>query len=222
MSQPQETQDAAARNRITTHMNADHHDSIIRYLQHYAHLPLWTASNSKMTDVDLSSMTFTAGGKIHRIPFTPPLKSYRETRERVVEMDQECLAALGRSDVTVTEFVPPRGMDLVVFVVVAATLVAYGQRWWFEQGGVVEKVLGAGFAKFSWTIQPWLICGMVVIHGSELAYFVPNYLAKHSVNPRTAVWWQWAGTTFVEGVFSFWRFQELVERKRQEKMKQKH
>lgn len=31
----------AAKDRIIKHMNNDHHDSVIRYLQHYARVPSW-------------------------------------------------------------------------------------------------------------------------------------------------------------------------------------
>lgn len=175
-----------------------------------------------MTDVDLSGMTFTCGGKTQRIPFDPPLKSYREVRERVVEMDKECVDALGRSDVTINEFVPPTGLYLVIFLVVIATCVAYSQRWWFAQGGIVEHVLGSGFASFSWYLQPWLISGMLLLHSAELAFYIPHHLRKHSMNPRSSVWWLWVGTFFVEGVFASMRFRTLVERKREEKRRQKH
>ncbi|KAK3713691.1 hypothetical protein LTR37_008385 [Vermiconidia calcicola] len=218
----QEAQDEAAKRRIISHMNADHHDSIIRYLEHYHGLYSWTAYDSAITDIDLNGMTFDCSGKTYRIPFDPPMKAYREARERVVEIDKQCLQALGKSDITVKEFVPPTGLYALVFFIVVATFLSCSQRWWFAEGAIVERILGALFARFSWTIQPWLISGMLVLHSSETVFFARNYLRKHSTNIRTAVWWQWAATTFIEGVFAFTRFKHLVAKRQEEKRKQKH
>ena len=177
-----------------------------------------------MTNVDLNGMTFAAGGKTYQIPFNPPLSSYRETRERVVEMDKECLQALDKSDITIMEFIPATvtAFSAITFLVIAATFLGYSQRWWFAKGAIVERLLGSNFAKFSWTIQPWLITFMVSLHGAEVVYFARNQLWKHSVNMRTSLWWKWAATTFIEGQFAFKRFNDHVEKKRLEKEKQKH
>ena len=175
-----------------------------------------------MTDVDLNGMIFQASGERHLVPFDPPLKSYRDARERVVEMDRRCVESLGRSDITVKTFSPPYGPYIIDFLVCAATFLGYSQRWWFAHGQIVDQILGSGFANFSYTIQPFVFWGMVLIHGTELAFFIPNYLLKHSVSPRTSVFWLWVATTFIEGQFAFWRFKGGVERKREEKQKQKH
>ena len=175
-----------------------------------------------MANIDLSCMTFVCGGKTYQIPLNPPMSSYRDARERAVDMDKECLHALQKSDITVKDFVPPKGIYALEFLIIATTFLSYSQRWWFARGSIVERILGTGFARFSWTIQPWLITAMVVIHGAELVYFVRNHLRKHSVNVRTLLWWQWLGTTFIEGQFAFRRFNEHVNKKREEKQKQKH
>jgi len=167
-------------------------------------------------------MTLTASNKIYTIPFTPPLSSYREARERVVAMDKECLSALKRSDITVDEFIWPTGLYALEFIIIAATFIGFSQRWWFADGGVVSQILGDGFARFAWGIQPWLILGMVLVHGAELAYFIPMKLRRHSVSVRSPVWWQWAVTEFVCGVLCSTRFDALVMRKREAKEKQQH
>lgn len=137
-------------------------------------------------------------------------------------MDKECLEALGRSDITVKDFVPPTGLYALVFAMIATTFVCYSQRRWFERNGLVEHLLGQKFAAFSWTIQPTVFYGMIAIHGAELAYFIPNYLQKHSVNVRSALFWKWAFFVFVEGQFAYKRFNDLVQRKIEEKQRQKH
>lgn len=133
------------------------------------------------------------------------MKSYREARERVVAMDHECLEKLGRSDITIQNFVAPTTGLLypIETLVVAATFLSYSQRWWFEPGGSVAGVLGQGFARFSWVIQPWLLLGMIAIHGGEALWFERTRLRVHSVNPRTVVWWLWMGFCFLEGWFFF-------------------
>jgi hypothetical protein len=175
-----------------------------------------------MTAVDLTGMTFIAGSKAHWIPFEPPLKSYRDARERVVAMDKDCLTALGRSDVTINEYVQPSGVYAAGLAICAATFLGFSQRWWFAADQVVASVLGQSFAHFAWTIQPWLLAGLFLIHGGELAWFIPARLQKHSVNVKTKEFWLWAISEFIGGVFCSTQFDALVERKRAAKAKQQH
>lgn len=177
-----------------------------------------------MADIDLNGMTLVASGKSYRIPFDPPLPSYRETRERVVEMDKECLKSLDKSDITVKDFISPAtsAFYAIEFLIIASTFLGYSQRWWFARGSIVERTLGPGFASFSWTIQPWLITFMLGLHGAEAIYFARNQLWRHSVNMRTLLFWKWIVTVFVEGQFAFKRFNDHVDMKRREKEKQKH
>lgn len=175
-----------------------------------------------MTGITLDGMTFNASGKTYRVPFDPPLESYREARERVVAMDKECLAGLGRSDITINEFIWPTGIYALEFAIITATFIGFSQRLWFGRGQVVEQVLGAGFAKFAWTIQPWLISAMVVIHGAELINFHFTRLRKHSISMRSPIWWQWAVAEFVCGFLCTRRFDALVRWKKEAKEKQQH
>lgn len=175
-----------------------------------------------MMDINLNEMSLVCDEKKYRIPMTPPMKSLSDARERLSEMDRECRQALGRSDITVKEFVPPTGWYAPIFVIIADTFLGYSQRWWFQKGQVVERVLGPGFAKFSWTIQPWLIWGMVGLHAAEVIYFVPVHLTRHNIHMRSRLWWVWVATIFIEGQFAMKRWRDLVARKRYEKEKQKH
>ena len=184
------------RSAITAGSHADI-VQLIRYLEHYCKLPSWKAYDGKMAEVDLNGMTFSCGNNTHRIPLNPPMTSYREARERAVAMDKESLNGLGKSDITVKEFVPPHDFYALDFLVIAATFIAYSQRWWFGQGEIVEQVLGPMFASFCWTIQPWLISAMLLIHGSEAVFIAMPLLRKHSVNVRTRIWWQWMFFSFV-------------------------
>lgn len=147
------------------------------------------------------------------------MTSYREARERVVELDKECRGALNQSDVTVQHYVPPTGLYAIEFIVISATFLGYSQRWWFAPGGPVEQYLGRGFANFSWTIQPWLLSGLFLIHGAEMIYFAAKKLPKHSVNVRSRLWWLWTASSFIEGQFAYKRFDQHVSNQRE---KQKH
>ncbi|KAF2717784.1 hypothetical protein K431DRAFT_232261 [Polychaeton citri CBS 116435] len=221
--------DADAKQRIINHMNTDHHDSVMRYLEYYCNVDTWTAAIYNLSDINEREMVFRpksqlAGGsnKPYHVPFSPVLGSLKEVRERVVAMDDMCITALGRSSITIKEYVPPTGLYAIEFAIIAGTFLAYSQRWWFAAGGPVEQLLGAGFAKFSWAIQPWLFAFMVVLHAAESGWLVWSRLGKHSVNPRSKVFWQWTIGHFIEGFFSFHRFDQLVATKRAEKDAKKH
>ncbi|KXT07397.1 hypothetical protein AC578_576 [Pseudocercospora eumusae] len=240
MADKEEAQELAAKSRIISHMNKDHSDSvsrfcrccawhsialelmpisIIRYLEHFYGVSTLRAYDGKMTDISLEELTLSCHGKKYRIPFQPPMSSYREARERVVELDKACRKALNQSDVTVRKFLPPTGLYALEFLVISATFLAYSRRSWFAPGQIVEKVVGPRFAAFSWSIQPWLIASMLVIHGFEAIYFARNRLRKHSVNVRSPIWWLFMASCFIEGQFLFKRFDTHVRVQRE---KQKH
>ncbi|KAH9827063.1 Protein of unknown function (DUF2470) [Teratosphaeria destructans] len=63
---------------------------------------------------------------------------------------------------------------------------------------------------------------MLGIHLAESWWFARTRLARHSVNPRTGLYWKWLATVFVEGVFGFARFDALVAEKAAERAKLKH
>ena len=150
------------------------------------------------------------------------MDSYREARERVVQMDKAAVAGLGHSDITVNDFLPARGLWALPFTAISAAFVYLSQRWWFEQGAIVERILGASFARFCWTVQPYVLSFMLFMHTIEAAYFMQTKLPKHGVNPRTSLYWKWTATVFVEGFFGFMRFNGYVDKKAEEKAKQKH
>lgn len=211
-----EAQDRAAKARIISHMNKDHHDSVIRYLQHYSKVSAFNAYDGRLSDIDLNGMTLSCQGKSHRVPFEPPMTSYREARERVVELDKECRRSLGHSDVTVRSYLPPTGLYYSIgFAIIAATFIGYSQRWWFAEEGPVEQYIGSSFAAFSWRIQPYLLAGMLVIHSGEMIYFASRKLTTHSVSVRTSTFWLWVFSSFIEGQLAFKRFDDHVKAQRE-------
>lgn len=133
------------------------------------------------------------------------MNSYRQARERLVEMDKECVSALHRSDITVKEYIPPHGFYLYNFIQVAATLIAFSRRSHFVHGGAIANFVPQGFARFCYAIQPYLFWGMILLHSWEMIHFIRTRLTKHNANVGSLVWWQWTGTTFIEGIGSFRR-----------------
>ncbi|KAI9665717.1 MAG: hypothetical protein M1821_003651 [Bathelium mastoideum] len=206
-------------------MNADHQDSLSRYLEHYSGLSSWAARDAKATDISLSQLSVDANGKTHRIPLDPPMQSLRDARERMVKMDEASLKGLSRSDITVTEYDLPRGFHLVVFSAVIVTLLTFYERSNFLPGSWLHDNLLRnlpGFARFAYAIQPLVFYGILAIHTVEATVMATSKLIKHSVPIFGGLWWKWVASTWIDGVCSFQRFNAIVERERREKEKQKH
>lgn len=218
----QASKDETAKNRIITHMNADHHDSVsrysrarksvhllmkdpkvVRYLENYHHLPGYQAYQGKITDASLEYIAFECAGMKYRTALDPPMTSFRDARERLVQMDRECLKALDRSDITIKEYLAPTGWYLALFILVSTVFVAFRTRGNFEAGSIIAAIVPGSFARFCWTIQPFIWYGMLAIHGAETYHMSNGRLKKHNVNIRSQVWWLWMGTTFIEGVGAY-------------------
>ncbi|KAF2860886.1 hypothetical protein K470DRAFT_216225 [Piedraia hortae CBS 480.64] len=212
---------AVARNRIVLHMNKDHHDSIVRYLQHRFNLSPWQAYDGRLSGIHLNGLAIVCHGKTYHIHFDPPLTNYKEARGRVIQLDQEARQALGQSDIDIKEYIPPRGLYALECALLFVMYAAYCQRWWFARGSVVERYLGAGFATWSWWIQPRFVPVTMLAHFIETIIYMRTKLLKHSINPRTSLFWLWSLTFIFEGVFGKLRFDGLVRRKMAEKAKQK-
>ncbi len=224
----QSEKDAAARTRIITHMNADHQDSISRYLQYYHCVSSFGSRNAVLSDIDFASMTILPSPnseRVYRVAMSPPMTSWSEARPRVVEMDTEATAALGRSTVTVKEYVRPRGLMAVVWIVVFVTFLAFSRRANFRPGswcydGLLSYV--PSFGNFCWRIQPLVFYPMVVLHAAEATYMERTRLQRHTVKVFGRVWWMWISSTFVEGIGAFLRFDEVVREEEQRKAKARH
>lgn len=209
----------AAKDRIIKHLNNDHHDSVIRYLQHYAQVPSWKAYDGKVVHISMRALELSYHGNTVTLPFVPPMETWREARERVVIFDKECVEALGVSDVTVKRYLPPTGSYMAPFLIILGTLLVYSQRRWHAEGQLVERAFGSTFARFSSLIQPYLFGGLISIHAVEALVFAYFKLAKHSVNVRSPIWWLWTASVLIEGQFAYRRFDDHVQMQRK---KQKH
>ena len=220
------SKDAAAKQRIIQHMNKDHQDSLVRYLEHFCHTSSFSARNAHLHDISFSSMTVLASnGSRYNVPIHPPLTSWSEARERVVAMDTESLTGLKRSKITVKKYKRPEGLWIIVPIVVASTLAAFARRSNFVPGFLFHDVLlksVPNFAEFCYTIQPYLVASMIAIHGAEAAHMVSSRLERHSVPTFSLLWWKWVVGTFFEGVGSFIRFDKMVKEEEGRKAQAKH
>ena len=217
--------DAAAKQRILSHMNSEHQDSLQRYLEHYSDVSSFSGRNAKLTDITFNSMTILTSTGSRTIPIDPPLTSWSQARERVVAMDAEATAGLHRSNVTVKKYKKPKGFWAVVFVASACTFVVFSRRSNFQPGSFLyDNVLkhAPAFAQWCYKIQPLVIYPMIAIHGVETFHMQKSRLEKHNVPFFSKLWWKWVLSTFVEGVGAFIRFDRIVKEEQEKQEKAKH
>lgn len=221
----QSAKDAAAKQRIISHMNSEHRDSLRRYLEHYNRVSSFSARDAKLTDITFNSMIIQSSNGYCTVPIDPPLTSWSQARERVVAMDAEATAGLGRSNITVKKYKRPNGFMAVVFVAAACTFVVFSKRSNFEAGSFIYDSLlkhTPGFAKWCYKIQPLVIYPMLTIHGWEAYHMQKSRLQRHNVPFMSKLWWKWFLSTFIEGVGSFMRFDRIVKEEREKQEKAKH
>ncbi|KAF1817629.1 integral membrane protein-like protein [Eremomyces bilateralis CBS 781.70] len=218
--------DAEIRKRIITHMNKDHYDSIIRYVQHYAHCSPFHARNATLTDITTTHLTIQCGTHTYPIPLTPPLGSLSEARPRLVAMNRTATDHLGHSAVTVKQWVPPLGVYAATFLMCVLGFFVLSRdahmapgSWAYEYGlkyggdaftGWLRRYRGVGFGL------------MLAIHATEAMVMARGKMVRHAVPVGSGLWWKWVGGTFVDGVCSFHRFDALVARREKEMGKKGH
>lgn len=229
--------------RAIKHMNADHHDSLVRYLEHFHSLPSHTARHARLTHITLYSLTLTTStsalpilespGKpsnSYIIPLDPPLKSFSEIRERLVALDAQCIGALKRSPITVKAYPMPKGLQATVLSVCIATFLVLGRRATLAPPPAVNNtpLFGAMAqrypAAFAWLykIQPQVLYPMIAVHLTEAVWMDRSRLSRHSVARGSGVWWMWIVGTFLGGFPHFSRIDAMVEEEKARKEKLKH
>ena len=218
--------EAATRNRIITHMNNDHQDSLIRYLEHFHAVSSFGARNAHLEDVTSSSMSIKASGRRYDIPIKPTLAAWSEIRPRVVAMDAEAIAGLGRSHVSVKKYVRPYGFMLVVFIGALLFLVSFAKRSNFEPGSLLNDNLLRHvpllLANFCWQVQPLIFYPILILHLGEAVYMASSRLSTHTVPMGGQLWLTWVCGTFIEGYGSFVRFDALVKEEELRRANAKH
>ena len=156
------------------------------------------------------------------------MKALREARERLVQLDKDALQVLGRSDITITDYLPPWAPGLSThlfnFTICLLTWIAFSRKANFQPGSYLHDSLFTSFPQFSEFCsanQPVILPSMFVIHAIE-TFFMAKKLNRHGLTPFHGIWWAWMLSTFNEGWTSFYRANSLIEQKRQEKEAKKH
>jgi hypothetical protein len=195
----------------------------MRYLENYSKVPYGRASYAKLVDISLSTMTIETKGKQYTIPLDPPMNSWAEARERYVQMDQQCVAALDRHPTSIRSYRPPSKLGHLFMWVSCSFLFLTLPRKanWLPGTLVGDLVAKAGLSNLFLKTR-WLTwCFMVVTHAYE-AYLMSQKMRKHSVPFWNRVWWSWVCSSMVEGFTSFWRLDEEVAAKEAAKAGAKH
>lgn len=221
------SKDAAAKERIISHMNKDHQKSLNYYLQHYCHLSARAASKAKLIDISLTTLTLLdSNSKTHTIPLDPPMTSYSEARPRVVEMDHIARAALGISSIQITEYSPPtKPMHITIFGLCVLTFIVFTTQQWIVPGTFVyDKILPwyPGGPKFFLWFTKTIALPTLALHLGEAYWLERTRLRKYGVERGTALWWKWTLSCFIEGFGCFQRADEVIRRKEKEAEKAKH
>lgn len=160
---------APTKSFIIKHMNTSHADSLSLYLRAYCGVSAHFAHPAILQDISHSDLLITAKGTRYSVPINPPMTSLAETRARVVAMHKDSLQRLGLSDITIAEYRPPQGLQVVSLVLVVATLVVFGRRSNFLPGSAFYETVGLDrypvFTRFCYDVAP-VVVGLLL--GSHL------------------------------------------------------
>ncbi|KAG5663694.1 hypothetical protein KAF25_006279 [Fusarium avenaceum] len=210
------TDDDARRNRILSHMNKEHTREISYYLRHYTRLSASAASSPTLKDIDLNGMTIKSqDGKDHYVPFTPPLSTWAEVKERIVAMANTARESLGLSDVIVTAYTPPEGFGIFVTGAVLFYFFCAAALPWVQPGTRIWELLNDGFPGgatfFHWLVNA-IFWPVIAIHTVE-CFFFDRKLQRHGVERFSRQWLLWLANCFFEGFPAFQRLDGIVARK---------
>ncbi|MCJ1402707.1 hypothetical protein MMC11_005928 [Xylographa trunciseda] len=210
--------------QLLKHINTTHPETLARFLEHYA--TAFDAQRPRLIAITPSSLTIaytngTASSFIlhstKSIPLSPPLPSLsiHDVEARLLAMDAECEAAIergGRSEVALTEYRAPRGLELAAAVFIASVMGAYGVEKFGAKGWRISELLGLGErwgGRYKWGLGVtfWVV---VVLHVGENAGILLPLLWKYNVKVGTGLWWRWVGSHWVEGWGAIMRLKGMV------------
>lgn len=212
---------AAMKQRIITHMNADHQDSLSIFLEHYCQVPSYLASDAQLEDVGLSHLIIRSKAGRNMIPLEPPMESYAHARERMVEMHHAAYKGLDRSEITVTEYRLPKTLPEYAALTLALSLVcALSSRRNFQDGSLLHGALlksFPGFERLCYRLQPLGFTVLLLAHSMEVFLLARTKLRRHGVPLGSSLWWKWVLPCFVDGFASFQRFGLVVKEAEEKK-----
>ena len=207
---------AVLRERTIQEVNEHRQAALQRFLEFFCHLPSFIARTAHLEGFSLEHLIIVSTGHRNVVFFDPPLESWADAETRVIEMDQQALAGLGRGAIVVTEYVPPTGWTLVVFVCALFGVPLLCKQSNFLPGSwLYENIFGIlpDFAHFISVLQPYVFPFVVALHACETAWMDYARLQKHGVARFTLLWWKWLLSCAVEGYGSTYRFDALVQEK---------
>ncbi|KAI4253088.1 MAG: hypothetical protein L6R42_007707 [Xanthoria sp. 1 TBL-2021] len=228
---PPQDPDTAIKNRIITHMNTSHQDSLIRYLRHTHHLSPFTARNATLNSLTLSSLTISlspSNAKKYIIPILPPMETYTSARTRLADMDAAACTALGLSPITLKKYIPPRGLHLAIFITVVLELLIFALLSFLPPSTVhtlfsyIPSAYGEQIAGFAYAVRPWVLGLIIGIHPLEAWYMDRTRLQRYNVARFGKLWWMWMGSTVVEGWGAFMRVDGWVRGEEERRAGVKH
>ncbi|KAJ5808000.1 hypothetical protein N7474_009269 [Penicillium riverlandense] len=203
---------------IIKHMNADHSDSLSLFLQAYNGISARESQSATLEDITTSHMIIRVRGTRYIVPLEPPMKDLSESRARMVALHKESLRRLGRSDVTLTEYRGPRGVEAIIFFLCLFYFATCYSRDNLLPGSWVYEHLGYKYmpdvAHFTYNVQPYMFPGVVGIHILEAASLAWFRLRPLGVPVLSGTWCKWVASCLVEGFGSWSRINKIVKEER--------
>lgn len=214
--------------RIMAHMNREHGADLKRYLRAYNGLSSSAASDARLTDLSLDTLTIQSASGQHKVAVSPPMESLADARVRLVEMAERANEKLGLGDVRVDRFVGPSGLGLASFLGIAFYFVSAAalQLGLLRPGTAAWALLDKRFPYqgaegFAWVTKT-IVLPVMAVHVVEAAWMARSRLAKFGVQTGSLLWFKWMLETFFEGFPAFQRFDGLVKEEREKKNAAKH
>ncbi|KAB8345974.1 hypothetical protein FH972_023026 [Carpinus fangiana] len=239
--------DEATVARIISHMNTDHQDSLMRYLEHYCKLSSFSARNARLTNITKTALTITTSkstssatekpGNTYTIPLDPPLASWSKARPRVVSMDITCIASLNRSPITLKHYIRPGPVHATVLVACVFTIFLFHRRSALLPVLPLASTSSSYDALLPWPrlatqnpelftwfhkIQPWVFYPLLAAHALESTILGGIVLRRHSVAVGSSLWWTWVASCFLEGFGTFARIKHWAEAEKVKREKSSH
>ena len=137
------------------------------------------------------------------------MSNFKETRERLITMDQECLTGLGRSTITLKEYRPPKSLvHIITFIASLLNFLILSRKENLLPGSISYEAIFKHlpkFASFVISIRLLVLYPTLAIHATEV-FFMTQKLQNHSVPLLSTLWWAWIISNFIEGFGAFQRY----------------
>lgn len=223
--------------RIMAHMNADHADSLARYIQHFGGVWAISARQPEMVRLSRASMTIASTGPVGAsfsrglhttISFEPALAAgLGDARKRLIDMDEEARRGLGREDVTVRQYrFPTSAAGWAWWAFVAGAWWILGRRAnLFEGAWFCDHVLARAPTAFVVVLRAWqarIFYVMLGLHALETLEMAVGKMRAFNVELASPVWCAWVASVAFEG-FPVWaRLDRVVQLERDRMIKTMH